>query len=259
MLAKILRNKREAVAAAKRVLPLERLMDRVRPASFSFRVALRNRPWALIAECKLASPSKGRLCTGHTVPELAQIYTASGATALSVLTDANFCGRLEHLEQVKAVSDLPVLRKDFVIDEYQIYEARSAGADAVLLIAGILTDEQLRSYLEIVKTLGMDALVEVHTLTELQRVRKTPASIIGINNRDLKRFVTDINTTLRLLPYCGQDALIISESGIQGETDALCLQKAGARGILVGEGLVTAADIAAKVGELALCGKNGGV
>lgn len=258
LLEKILRAKREAVAAAKRAQPLEKLRDLACPAGFAFRKALQNTPWALIAECKLASPSKGRLCEKYTVAELAQIYAESGATALSVLTDTHFCGTLAHIGETKQVSALPVLRKDFIIDPYQIYEARSSGADAILLIAGILSDEQLQEYLALTGTLGMDALVEVHTLTELQRVQRTNACIVGINNRDLTRFVTNISTTLRLLPYCDKDRLVISESGIKDGVDVLRLKEAGARGVLVGEGLVTAADIPGKVRELALCKKNGG-
>lgn len=238
---------------------MEELVKTASSADFAFRKALQSTPWALIAECKLASPSKGRLCTNHTVAELAQMYTKSGATVLSVLTDAHFCGTLAHIGEVKRVSSLPVLRKDFVIDAYQIYEARCAGADAVLLIAGILSDEQLGEYLVITESLGMDALVEVHTLAELQRVQQTSALIVGINNRDLTRFVTDINTTLQLLPYCDKERMMISESGIKNDADALRLKAAGTRGILVGEGLVTAADISEKVRELALRKKNGGI
>lgn len=259
LLEKILQAKRETVAIATRERPLEKLLEFVRPADFSFRKALHNRPWALIAECKLASPSKGRLCTNYTVAELARIYTESGAAVLSVLTDKHFCGTIEHIGEAKRVSSLPVLRKDFVIDPYQIYEARSVGADAILLIAGILSDEQLRDYLSLTEELGMDALVEVHTLGELQRVQQTKARIVGINNRDLTRFVTDINTTLQLLPHCDKERFIISESGIKDGSDALRLKTAGVRGILVGEGLVTAADIPGKVRELALREKNGGI
>jgi indole-3-glycerol phosphate synthase len=259
LLEKILLAKREAVAVARRERPLEKLLDVIRPANFSFRKALYNTPWALIAECKLASPSKGRLCTNYTVAELARMYTEAGATVLSVLTDTHFCGTLGHIGEVKQVSSLPVLRKDFVVDPYQIYEARSAGADAVLLIAGILSDEQLQAYLSLTEELGMDALVEVHTLAELQRVQQTQAGIVGINNRDLTKFVTDINTTLQLLPHCDKERLIISESGIKDGADALRLKAAGVRGVLVGEGLVTAADIPGKVRELALREKNGGI
>ncbi|HBS60418.1 MAG TPA: indole-3-glycerol phosphate synthase TrpC [Firmicutes bacterium] len=252
MLAKILQAKREAVDLAKQVRPLEKMMVALKPGEFRFRKALREKPWSLIAECKLASPAKGRLCDRHTVSELAQIYTRAGAAALSVLTDAHFCGRLAHIGEVKQVSRLPVLRKDFVLDAYQLYEARSAGADAVLLIAAILTDEQLRTYLALTESLGMDVLVEVHTPAELARVQRTSALIVGINNRDLTRFVTDVNITLQLMPACEQGRLIISESGIFTGEDVRRLRKAGVRGALVGEGLVKAADIAAKTGELAM-------
>lgn len=249
MLNRIVETVRQQVAARKLSHPLDSLQ--IRPGAFAFSHALAATDWALIAECKLASPSKGRLCQTHTVPDLAQIFTTHGATALSVHTSAPFLGKLEDIAAVRAVSPLPILRKDFVIDEYQVYESRAAGADALLLIAAILDDADLNQYLSTASNLGMDCLVEVHSLPELERVKHTGASIVGINNRDLTNFSTDISNTFQLLPHCIPHWRIISESGIQGAADARRLKKAGVNGVLVGESLVRASDIAALTRTLA--------
>jgi len=259
MLKKITDKKRQTVAATKEERPLTDLLKQITPGNFAFSKALQQSLWTLIAECKLVSPAKGQLCTDYTVPELAKIYTDNGATALSVHTDEHFSGRLADIPAVRAVTTLPILRKDFIIDAYQIYEARVAGADAVLLIAHILSDEQLQEYLDITHTLGMDALVEVHSLEELQRVQQTTATLVGINNRNLETFVTDVQNTFDLLPYCDGKRLLISESGVSNGAEANHLQMAGVRGILVGEGLVKTIDIAEKTRELAMINKiNGG-
>jgi len=251
MLKKITDKKRLTVADDKERKPLADLLKEITPGTFSFSKAIRQSEWTLIAECKLVSPAKGQLCTDYSVPELAQIYTANGATALSVHTDEHFCGRLGDIAAVRAVTTVPILRKDFIIDEYQIYEARVAGADAVLLIVNILADDELQRYLDITHELGMDALVEVHSLEELQRVQQTSALLLGINNRNLETFVTDVQNTFDLLPFCDGKRLLISESGVSSRGEADSLQVAGVRGILVGEGLVKATDIAAKTRELA--------
>ena len=256
MLARIVAGIRQEVAARKQTVPLAALQRNIPPATHAFAAALRAAPWALIAECKLASPAKGLLTGHHTVAELAAIYTAGGAAALSVHTSAPFRGRIQDLAAVRAVSPLPLLRKDFIIDEYQLYEARDAGADAVLLIAAILTDGQLRRFLAVADSLGLDCIVEVHSLEELERVQRTPAPIIGINNRDLRTFTTDIAATFALLPHTDGTRLVISESGIAGGDDARRLKQAGVRGILVGEALVTAPDILARTRELARAGET---
>lgn len=250
MLFDIVAEKKEEVAERKRLYPLSRLETEA--GTFAFGKALRQPEWALIAECKLASPVKGRLCETRTVPELAGIYEQHGAAALSVHTDKHFLGALEDIGKVKEHSSLPVLRKDFIIDIYQIYEARAAGADAILLIAAILSRSQTDEFLAAARELGMDCLVEVHTREELETVRKTAAEIIGINNRNLKTFTTDIQTTFDLLAYADRKKLLISESGIRTGSDARRLKKAGIRGALVGESLVVSGDIAAKTRELAL-------
>ncbi|BBB92711.1 MAG TPA: indole-3-glycerol phosphate synthase TrpC [Methylomusa anaerophila] len=250
MLKTIVEQKRQEVDCAKLVQPATTMA--IQPASHEFAKAIQRVNWALIAECKLASPVKGRLCTGYTVPELAEIYAANGAAALSVHTDRHFCGHLQDIAKVRETVALPILRKDFIIDPYQIYEARAAGAHAILLIAAILTDEEILSFLAVAAEMGMDCLVETHSREELKRVIKTPANIVGINNRDLKTFTTSIENTFDLLPDVEPGKTIISESGIHCGQDALRLKSAGVRGILVGEGLVKAADIACKTKELAL-------
>lgn len=251
MLTRIVDVKRMEVARQKHQVPLTEVMATMQMGTFAFAKALAARQWSLIAECKLASPVKGAL-SGFTVSELAGIYEMNGAAALSVLTDSHFYGSLAHVREVRAVSRLPILRKDFIIDEYQIYQARAAGADAILLIAAILDDNQIIRFLAIAKELGLDCLVEVHSREELERVFRSEAPIIGINNRDLQTFQTDIQQTFALLPYCGTHRLIISESGINTRENVCSLKQAGVRGALVGEGLVTAADISRKVRELSL-------
>jgi indole-3-glycerol phosphate synthase len=248
MLNAIVKNIREQVLQCKITVPLDSLS--CQPGSFSFSQAIFAADWALIAECKLASPAKGILCDSLTAPELAKIFTAHGATALSVHTSAPFQGNLSDIAAVRTVSPLPILRKDFIIDEYQIYEARAAGADAILLIAAILDDSQLNQFLATADRLGLDCLVEVHSLPELKRVKKTTARLVGINNRNLTTFATDIANTLELLPHCDPRWRLISESGINNAQDAQLLKKSGIKGILVGEGLVRAPDIAAQTRSL---------
>lgn len=257
MLDTIINRKRVEVNEAKKRTSLQQMVNEIQQGDFAFSRALKN-SWNLIAECKLASPVKGSLCQTYSILELAKIYTHNGAAALSVHTDHHFCGKLEDIDKVKKISHLPILRKDFIIDEYQVYEARHAGADAILLIAAVLSPAMLKNYLDIAHDLGLDCLVEVHTLEELEIVHKTNARLVGINNRDLKTFKTNIRNTLDLADSFIDKNTYISESGIQDQEDAVKLKKAGVRGILVGEGLVTAADIPTKVRELALKLKDGG-
>jgi len=241
MLTGIVGNIRKHVDACKLETPLG--LSSCQPGNFAFRKAISAANWSLIAECKLFSPAKGPLCPNRTVPDLAIIFSNNGASALSVHTSCPFGGKLADIAEVRAVSPLPILRKDFIIDEYQIYESRSAGADAILLIAAILDDIQLDHFLAIAARLGLDCLVEIHSLPELERVRNIGATLVGINNRDLNTFNTDIANTLELLPHCDPRWQIISESGINNVQDANQLKNAGVAGILVGEGLVKAPDI----------------
>jgi len=252
VLKRIVEKKRAEVEKAKLDYPLTDLRQDLAAGSFRLSTAISQAEWALIAECKQASPVKGRLSSRYSVSQLAEIYSRHGATAISVLTDRHFDGSLSDLTAARAATSLPILRKDFIVDSYQIYEARAFGADAILLIAAILSDNKLREFLAEAEQIGLDCLVEVHSEHELQRVVAMPARLIGINNRNLATFATDLQTSVDLLPRCGQDRLIISESGIRNREDALLLKTAGARGILVGEHLVTADDTALKTQELAL-------
>lgn len=222
------------------------------PPPADFATALAAPGVQLIAEIKRASPSKGVFQADLDPVAQAQIYVENGASAISVLTDEHFFrGSLEDLRAVKrAYPTVPALRKDFLIDPYQVYEARAAGADAVLLIVAILDDNQLRDLLALTCELGMDGLVEVHDEAELSRALNVAARVIGINNRDLRDFTVDLRTTERLHPLIPDGTIIIAESGIHTAADVQRLARAGVDAILVGEALVTAPDTAARVREL---------
>lgn len=208
----------------------------------------------LIAEIKRASPSAGLIAAGAFEPAaIARRYEAAGADAISVLTDERyFQGHLDHLRAVREAVDLPVLRKDFVLDEVQIYEAGAAGADAVLLIVAALTPERLGDLLDAARTCQLDALVEVHSLAELDTALEADAEIIGVNNRDLTTFTVDLETTGRLAEDMPADVRFISESGIRTAEDCRRVRAWGADAVLVGEALMRTADVAAKVAELKL-------
>jgi indole-3-glycerol phosphate synthase len=211
---------------------------------------------ALIAEVKKASPSAGVIRADFDPVRIAKEYEAAGASCLSVLTDEKFFqGSLEYLRQIRAAVKLPLLRKDFIIDARQIAEAIEWGADAILLIVAILTDAQLREFHELATGAGLAVLVEVHDETELQRALAAGASLIGVNNRDLKTFKVDLATTDRLAEKLrgaprGGEVLLVAESGIHSRTDVDRLARGGAQAILVGESLMRHSDIRAKVAEL---------
>lgn len=209
---------------------------------------------ALIAEVKKASPSAGILRGDFDPVRIAREYEAAGATCISVLTDAPFFqGSLDFLRQIREAVRLPLLRKDFTIDDRQIAESVDAGADAVLLIAAILTDEQLRRLHSLAGQAGLAALVEVHDEVELDRALAAGATLIGVNNRDLKTFKVDLGTTGRLaaqLARAGSSALLVAESGINTRADVERVRRSGAQAVLVGEALMRERDIAAKVKEL---------
>ena len=209
---------------------------------------------ALIAEIKRASPSHGQINARHNPIELALIYQENGASAISVLTDQRyFNGSLDDLKQVAGLpSHLPLLRKDFLFEPYQVYEARAAGADAVLLIAACLEASQLCDLHSLAAALGMASLVEVHTAAEIEAVfRACRPSLVGINNRNLDDFTVDLGTTLRLRPLIPPNTCVVTESGIHTPADVDCLASAGVDAILVGEALVAAPDPTAKVRSLA--------
>jgi len=212
---------------------------------------------ALIAEIKKASPSAGVICKDFDPVCIAREYEAAGASCLSVLTDENyFQGSLDHLRQIRAAVKLPLLRKDFIIDERQILEAIEWGADAILLIVAILTDEQLKKFHSLAVEAGLAALVEVHDETELERAMKMGATLIGVNNRDLKTFKVDLATTEKLAaklfssPVSRHSSLLVAESGIHTRADVERLKKCGANAILVGESLMRGGDIQKKIPEL---------
>jgi indole-3-glycerol phosphate synthase len=209
---------------------------------------------ALIAEVKKASPSAGLICPDFDPVRIARTFEAAGADCLSVLTDEHFFqGSLEYLRQIRAAVGLPLLRKDFIIDERQIFEAIEWGADAILLIVAILTDAELRRFHDLAAGVGLSVLVEAHDEAELDRALAAGARLIGVNNRDLRTFMVDLGTTERLaqrLREAGADALLVAESGIRRREDVVRLVRAGAGAILVGESLTREGDMAGKVAEL---------
>lgn len=260
MLERILATKREEVAARRETLSLETLRARAADQGppLNFAAALARPGVTLIAEIKRASPSRGPLRPDLDAADLAVLYAANGAGALSVLTDAPFFqGSLQDVARAREALRargyaLPLLRKDFIIDPYQVYEARMWGADAVLLIAAILSSNQLADLLGLIHELGMHALVEVHSEEELETVLPLRPPIIGVNNRDLRTFQTDLATFIHLSPLIPDGTLKVAESGIRSAEDVRFLARSGADAVLVGEALVMAPDIASQVRELAL-------
>ena len=255
MLNRIIAEKREEVAQRKRSLPLSTLKERIaqRKAPLDFASALSGDGIRLIAEVKRASPSRGILCADFDPVALAKTYAQAGAAAISVLTEVNyFQGSIDHLVAIREEVRLPLLRKDFIFDPYQIYESRAYGADALLLIVAILSQEQLGELLSLGRSLGLRCLVEVHNEGEVERALSSGAEIIGINNRDLKTFIVDISTTRRLRPLIPKERIVVSESGISRREDVEKLKEWGVRAVLVGEALVTAEDIPTKMKELIL-------
>src|SRR5678815_4818080 len=220
--------------------------ERLREArgSHRFRSALQRDGINIIAEFKRRSPSKGMIREGANPVEVASAYQAGGAVAMSVLTEEDyFAGSLDDLRQVKSTVALPVLRKDFIVDEYQVYESAVAGADAILLIVAALDDELLLRLRRLAEDeLGMDALVEVHTSDEMKRAAACGAKLIGVNNRNLRTFEVSLETSLSLAREAPSEALLISESGLNNSADLRRLYDAGYRGFLIGETLMRAAD-----------------
>ncbi len=254
ILDEIHKHKLNEVADNKRRVSLEVLKEQCkkRQRTRSFGAALKSSTnIRIIAEIKKASPSLGIIREDFDPVEIARIYEAGGAAAVSVLTDEKFFqGSLSYLTDVKKSVNLPILRKDFIVDAYQIYEARSAGADAILLIAALLSKEEIQRYLDLAEELGMDCLVEVHSEAELKQVLQTNADIIGINNRDLATFKIDLETTLRLRPLIPAGKIVVSESGIKSRADVEKLMKEGVDAILVGESLMKSHDMSSKLREL---------
>ncbi|MBU6391416.1 MAG: indole-3-glycerol phosphate synthase TrpC [Planctomycetota bacterium] len=254
ILDEIYKHKLSEVAENKKRIPTEVLKENIKEEQHTrpFGTSLKsNTNITIIAEIKKASPSLGIIRKDFNPVEIARLYESSGAAAISVLTDEKFFqGKLSYLTEVKKSIHLPVLRKDFIVDPYQIYEARSAGADAILLIATLLSKEEIQHFLELAEGMSMDCLVEVHSESELKKVLQTSANIIGINNRDLATFKIDLETTLLLRPMIPAGKIVVSESGIKSREDIVTLIKKGIDAVLVGETLMKTANIPAKLHEL---------
>jgi indole-3-glycerol phosphate synthase len=258
VLDEIVAHKREEVAVRRATRPQAALEAACRGLGPARELAEALTPGAgrrvrLIAEVKKASPSKGVLAADLDVTAQARTYAAAGADAVSVLTDARwFKGSLEDLVAVRGVMTRPLLRKDFTIDEYQLWEARAAGADAALLIVAALDRRALRDLHQAAKGVGVHTLVEAHTTAELEEALAIGARVVGVNNRNLQTLTTDLGTSLRLLPLIPPGHVAVAESGIFTRDDVERVAAAGAHAVLVGEALVRAADVAAKVRELCL-------
>ena len=256
ILDQIVKDNLEELETRKRSFPLEEL-KRValeQPPPLDFASALRGDRIQLIAEVKRASPSKDIIRPDFDPVEIAQTYASNGASAISVLTEARyFQGSLKHMKDIRNAlgnKRLPLLRKDFIHDSYQVYESRAYGADSLLLIVAILTPKMLEELHGLSHELGMSCLVEVHNEAELEITLNSRARVIGINNRDLSTFVVDLATTERLRPLIPPDRTVVSESGIKNRNDMEKLKKWGVDAVLVGESLISAPDIAAKMKEL---------
>jgi indole-3-glycerol phosphate synthase len=246
-LAEILARKAAEVAARRRAQPDRELEARAREAAparaFAAALSVPGEPVRIVAEVKRASPSVGKIAAGLDAVAQARRYAAAGAAAISVLTDGpGFGGSLADLVAVRAAVDVPLLRKDFVVDRYQLLEARAAGADAALLIVAALAPERLDALLEDCAALGLAALVEVHDEAELTVALAAGARLVGVNNRNLKTFVVDLAVSERLLPGLPRDVKGVAESGVRTPEDARRLRRAGAANLLVGEALVRAPD-----------------
>jgi indole-3-glycerol phosphate synthase len=267
VLDQIMASKRQEVPRQMELAPLAQVkaFAKIAPPALDFAAALTTQQGvSLIAEVKRASPSKGLIAHEWDPEKIGETYAYSGAAAISCLTDTRFFqGKLEYLTAIKERlrvigKPVPVLRKDFIYHEYQVYEARMAGADAVLLIVGVLGDNDLRRLRELAASLGMAALVEVHDEAEVERALKSGAQIIGVNNRNLKTFAVDIATTGRLRPLIPADKILVAESGIRVADDVRRMGEMGCAAILVGETFckLPQAERAAKVKEFVRAGAN---
>lgn len=253
LLVRLVEEARTEVARRRELMPaahLERLGAAL-PRPRDLCAALRGERLAVIAEMKARTPIMGRLSDDYSPGRLATVYTAAGASALSVLCqETSFGGRPEHLAEARAVTDLPIVRKDFVVDEHQVLEARAYGADAVLLIVAALEAARLQSLLRLTRELGMEALVEVHSEAEVDAALESGAALVGVNHRDLTTFTVDVGLSERLRPLVPAGAVYVAESGIHTAADAVRVRRAGADAVLVGEALMRAPDPAEKLREL---------
>lgn len=261
ILKKIIEHKHREVVAAKNRRPLAQVQAEMAaaPPPRSFVQALTNISTPrVIAECKRQSPSRGVLLRDYDPVYLAKQYEQGGAAAISVLTDeAFFGGRLDHLTSVRQSVSVPVLRKDFIIDPYQIYETRAAGADTFLLLSGVLSQKELEAHLQIGRSLGMEPLIESHTAAEFEAALATTGQVFGINNRDLKTFTIDLENSRSLLSLAAPRTphpIMVCESGIRGPEDVLSMRRAGYNAFLVGEGVAAHKDPKAAVAALVTVG-----
>lgn len=253
ILDRILAHKADEVAAAKARIPASELRAQVAdaPPIRDFIQALHKPTVSLIAEVKKASPSKGVFVEDFEPLNIAHTYVDNGAAALSILTDEHFFqGHLDYLRQIRQAVPIPILRKEFILDSYQILEARVAGADAILLIAACLDDRLIQDLHHDATELGMAVLVEVHDEAEMERALRLNPRLVGINNRNLHTFSVDLQTTLRLAALCPPEITLVGESGIHNALDVELLAKAGVHAVLVGESLMLAPDRPAKIREL---------
>lgn len=255
ILTKIVADKKVEVEQRKKNMPLASLKESCarRKAHLDFARALSGDSISIIAEVKKASPSRGVLRPDFDPVELAKTYAQGGASAISVLTETNyFQGSIDHLAKIRKEVNLPLLRKDFIFDQYQIHESCAYGADALLLIVSILSQEQLKELLSVSHSIDLSCLVEVHNEKEVEMALQSGAEIIGINNRNLDTFIVDINTTRRLRSLIPQERIVVSESGIKSRSDIEKVRGWGVNAVLVGETLVTADDIPAVMRGLIL-------
>jgi len=253
-LKEILKYKRKRIEEAKRIIPEEKIINSIKPLKSSpFKRAITKPGLNLIAEIKKASPSKGIICKDFNPIKIALDYKRAGTKAISVLTEEKFfLGDINYINLIKKRVDLPVLRKDFIFDRYQIYESLYFGANSILLIAKILSLEKIREFLKISKSIGLDCILEVNSRDDLKKALKTDCDIIGINNRNLNNFNLDLKTTEKLFPLIPKDRIVISESGIKKKSEVKFLKEIGVNAVLIGEILLKSKDIPKKIKELSL-------
>lgn len=262
ILAEIAEKTRERIALEKKQVPLEALLEQIearketeksisRPAKPTFLENLRKDGMSFICEVKKASPSKGLIAPDFPYLEIAKEYEAAGASAISCLTEPfYFQGSDRYLEEITSAVNIPVLRKDFTVDEYMIYQARALGASAILLICAILDDAQLKSYRELAEELGLDALIEAHDEEEVMRALACGGKIIGVNNRDLRTFTVDCQNSIRLRRLAPKESVFVSESGIKTAEDIRILRENEVDAVLIGETLMRSADKKAEIAKL---------
>jgi len=253
-LERILSAKKDIIDKKKKKVSLQQLENMIKsisPAREFKKAISQKEKFNIIGEIKQASPSAGIIKQDYNIVSLASEMTYAGVSAISVLTEESyFRGDLFHLIDVSETVDVPVLRKDFIIDEYQIYESRAYSADAVLLISEILADSQLKNFVQLSKEIGLNILVELHSQQNLEKVINSGAEIIGINNRNLTDFSVDINTTLKLIPFIPDEKIVVSESGIKTKEDIQKLKKVGVNCVLIGETLMKSSNIKKTIDEL---------